>query len=80
MVAVVVAPGRLLDLDGLLAYCEEQLARFAVPRYVRVVDELPKTPSQRVQKFALRAAGVTPDTADRTAPPPVSSAKCVRFR
>jgi crotonobetaine/carnitine-CoA ligase len=80
MVAVVVAPGRSLDLDGLLAYCEEHLARFAVPRYVRVVDELPKTPSQRVQKFALRAAGVTPDTVDRTAPPAVSSAKCVRFR
>lgn len=67
MIAVVLRPGRLLDLDALIAYCEERLARFAVPRYVRVVEELPKTPSQRVQKFALREAGVTSDTIDRMA-------------
>jgi crotonobetaine/carnitine-CoA ligase len=69
MIAVVVTPGRALDLDQLFAYCERRLARFAVPRYVRLVEELPKTPSQRVQKFALREAGVTTDTFDRTATP-----------
>lgn len=67
MIAVVVRPGRSLDLDALFAYCEQRLARFAVPRYLRVVDELPKTPSQRVQKFALRETGVTADTFDRMA-------------
>jgi crotonobetaine/carnitine-CoA ligase len=36
-----------------------------VPRFLRFVDELPKTPSQRVQKAKLRALGVTPDTHDR---------------
>jgi crotonobetaine/carnitine-CoA ligase len=65
MVAVVLRPGATLDVDALYAFCEERVARFAVPRYVRVVDELPKTPSQRVQKFALREAGVTGDTYDR---------------
>jgi crotonobetaine/carnitine-CoA ligase len=34
---------------------------------VRVVDELPKTPTQRVQKFRLKDEGVTPDTIDREA-------------
>jgi crotonobetaine/carnitine-CoA ligase len=43
------------------------MAHFAVPRYVRFVDELPKTPSQRVEKYKLRAVGVTPDTWDRQA-------------
>ena len=40
------------------------MARFAVPRYVRVLDELPRTPSQRLQKYKLRDAGVTADMWD----------------
>ena len=43
------------------------MPRFAVPRYLRFVDELPKTPTQRVQKFMLRSEGVTADTIDREA-------------
>jgi crotonobetaine/carnitine-CoA ligase len=40
---------------------------FMVPRYVRFVDALPKTPTERVQKVRLRDEGVTPDTLDREA-------------
>lgn len=47
-------------------HCEARIPSFAVPRYLRLVDELPKTPSQRVQKAKLRELGVTPDTYDRT--------------
>jgi crotonobetaine/carnitine-CoA ligase len=36
-----------------------------VPRYIRIVDELPKTPTQKVQKVELRKAGITADTWDR---------------
>ena len=43
------------------------IPRFAVPRYVRIVDALPKTPSQRIQKYKLRSEGITPDTVDREA-------------
>ena len=35
-------------------------------RFLRFVEELPKTPSQRVQKAKLRDLGITPDTFDRT--------------
>lgn len=45
--------------------CDNRIPSFAVPRFLRFVDELPKTPSQRVQKAKLRAQGVTPDTHDR---------------
>jgi crotonobetaine/carnitine-CoA ligase len=38
---------------------------FAVPRFLRFVDDLPKTPSQRVQKAKLRGLGITGDTHDR---------------
>jgi crotonobetaine/carnitine-CoA ligase len=64
MIAVV-ANRAELDVDELVAHCERELAYFAVPRYIRVVEELPKTVSQRVQKFVLREQGVTPDTIDR---------------
>jgi len=47
-------------------HCDGRIPSFAVPRYLRFVDELPKTPSQRVQKAKLRDLGVTPDTHDRT--------------
>jgi crotonobetaine/carnitine-CoA ligase len=53
----VVARGEL-DPEGLVAFCEERMAKFMVPRYVRVTDALPKTATQRVQKFELRKIGV----------------------
>ena len=40
---------------------------FMVPRYIRVVDALPKTPTERVQKNRLRDEGITADTWDRDA-------------
>lgn len=65
MIAVVAQPGGELEIEDLVAHCEEQLAHFAVPRYIRICDELPKTPSQRVQKFVLREQGVPEGTFDR---------------
>ena len=34
---------------------------------MRIVAELPKTPTQKTEKHRLRADGVTPDTWDREA-------------
>jgi carnitine-CoA ligase len=48
-------------------WCDGRVPGFAVPRYLRFVEKLPKTPSQRVQKAELRAAGITRDTYDRVA-------------
>ncbi|SFT93627.1 crotonobetaine/carnitine-CoA ligase [Geodermatophilus amargosae] len=48
-------------------WCTGRVPGFAVPRYVRFVDALPRTPSEKVQKAVLRADGVTADTHDRTA-------------
>lgn len=41
------------------------MAHFMVPRYLRVMEDLPKTPTQKVQKHLLRQQGVTADTWDR---------------
>jgi crotonobetaine/carnitine-CoA ligase len=56
-----------VDHHGLIAHCAERMPYFAVPRYVRVVDHLPKTPTERVRKVELRDQGLTPDTWDRQA-------------
>jgi carnitine-CoA ligase len=68
MVTVVPAPGAIIDPANLLAHCAGRLTAFATPRFVRTVDALPLTPSQRVEKYRLRQEGVTPDTYDREAP------------
>jgi crotonobetaine/carnitine-CoA ligase len=66
-VAVVPAAGAAVDPAELVEHCRAGLTSFAVPRYVRVLDELPLTPSQRVEKYKLRADGVAPGTWDREA-------------
>lgn len=65
MAAVVLKPGKNLSEVDLLDFCTARMAHFAVPRFVRWMTELPKTPSQRIQKFKLREDGVTADTWDR---------------
>ena len=41
------------------------MAHFMIPRYVRILPELPKTPTAKVQKADLRRQGITADTWDR---------------
>jgi crotonobetaine/carnitine-CoA ligase len=41
------------------------MARHMVPRFIRIIDELPKTPTAKVEKHVLRAEGLTADTWDR---------------
>jgi crotonobetaine/carnitine-CoA ligase len=65
MAAVVLKPGFSLTEVELLDHCVTRMAHFAVPRFIRWVPELPKTPSQRIQKYKLRDEGVTADTWDR---------------
>ncbi|MGH3648881.1 MAG: AMP-binding protein [Micromonosporaceae bacterium] len=68
--AVVLRPGAQLTEPELAAFCEERLPRFMVPRYVEFVDALPRTPTDKVAKYRLRAEGdhgITPTTWDREA-------------
>ncbi|MBQ74912.1 MAG: hypothetical protein CMQ20_07795 [Gammaproteobacteria bacterium] len=67
MIAVVPDAESKPDVEALFHVLCETMPRHAVPRYLRFVNELPKTPTQRVQKFKLREEGVTDDTFDREA-------------
>lgn len=68
-VLVCVAPvdGHTIDPVELTAFLKERMAYFMVPRYIRILPDLPKTPSAKVLKHELRAEGVTQDTWDREA-------------
>jgi crotonobetaine/carnitine-CoA ligase len=59
------APGRSIDVAELIEFIRPRMAHFMIPRYFRVLDELPKTPTSKIQKHTLRAAGITADTIDR---------------
>ena len=65
MVFLVPEPGAEISAEEIWAYADKQLPAFAVPRYLRVVDELPKTPSEKVRKMVLREQGVDGETHDR---------------
>jgi carnitine-CoA ligase len=64
-VAVVLRKSEQLAPEELVAFCNERMAYFAVPRYVEFKESLPKTPTARVEKYKLREEGVTKDTWDR---------------
>ena len=49
-------PARWAELtEGMIkAYCQNQIAHYKIPRYVRVVSELPLTVTGKLQKFVMR--------------------------
>jgi crotonobetaine/carnitine-CoA ligase len=57
MLAVVPQPGAALTEAQVLEHADRELPRFARPRYVALVDALPRTSTGKVQRAALRRAG-----------------------
>ena len=68
MAAVVPRQGRAVDPAALARFCEPRLPKFAIPRYIEVLDELPRTENGKVQKYKLKSRGVTASTGDRQRP------------
>lgn len=67
MAALVYKTGQAITPQALLDFCQPRMPYFAVPRYLRVVDDLPRTENGKVRKFRLREEGITGDTWDRDA-------------
>ena len=53
---VVAASGRTIDPAALEQHCRDRMAAFKRPRQIITVDELPKTATGKIQRFALRQA------------------------
>jgi crotonobetaine/carnitine-CoA ligase len=53
-VFVVLRPGSRLSAPEIYQHCKETLARFQLPRYIEIVDSLPKTPTGKLEKYRLK--------------------------
>ncbi len=65
-VDVILKPGESLAEEELARFVNDNAPYFFVPRYIEFVDDLPYTPTNKVQKYKLREKGVTDKTWDRT--------------
>jgi crotonobetaine/carnitine-CoA ligase len=56
-----------IDFEKLLTFLVDRMPYFMIPRFYETIDNLPKTPTQRVQKHLLRERGNSVATWDREA-------------
>jgi long-chain acyl-CoA synthetase len=51
--AVVLKAGATCSEEDLRQYCQDELGRYKTPKIIRIVDDLPKGPSGKVQRLSL---------------------------
>jgi feruloyl-CoA synthase len=51
---IVTKPSETLTLEDVTRYLEDRLAKYKIPRLVYFSEQLPRTPSGKIQKFLLR--------------------------
>ena len=51
---VVPKDGEVIDTDAVLLFCEERMPRHMVPKFIEILEELPKTGSGKIDYPALR--------------------------
>ncbi|MBF8668352.1 AMP-binding protein [Pseudomonas putida] len=64
---IVLRSGMTVDEQSIVAWCEELLPLFAVPRFIEFIDSLPKTPTGKTQKHKLRHDPINKRVWDRLA-------------
>ena len=47
-----------LTIETLREFCSGQIAKFKIPRYLRIVDEFPMTVTGKVRKVQMRQEAV----------------------
>jgi crotonobetaine/carnitine-CoA ligase len=62
---VTLRDGFQLEYADLLAHCARTMPYFMIPRYFEIVTDFPRTPTAKVEKYRLRAAGPGPGVWDR---------------
>jgi crotonobetaine/carnitine-CoA ligase len=66
MAVLTLKAGSSIDWATFFQFCDDRLPYFMVPRYYRLVDDIPHTTNGKIRKVELRSAGVTADTWDST--------------
>lgn len=65
MITVLLKNNTTINIDHWIECAKQDLPAFALPRYIRIQDQLPKTQTGKIRKVTLREEGVTADTVDR---------------
>lgn len=65
LIVVTQQPNEIFSFEALTEHCVKRLPHFMVPRYVRIAESMPKTPTGKIQKTSLVAQGITDNTWDR---------------
>ncbi len=61
---IVLRSGAEVSAEEVARFVNDNAPHFFVPRYIEFFEELPQTPTGRVQKYKLRERGVSPATWD----------------
>ncbi len=61
---IVLKEGEAVPPEEMIDWCVERLADFKIPRYIEYRQKLPKTPSERVEKYLLKKEGAASGGAD----------------
>ncbi len=64
---IIRSPGSSLRPVDLMDWLQPRMPHFMMPRYVEFVDDMPRTPSAKIEKYKLVEAGLGPSTWDREA-------------
>jgi carnitine-CoA ligase len=64
MASAKLVEGKKLAGKELWDFLQDKLAKFAIPRYIRMIDDFPRTETFRIKKGELKSTGVTNDTFD----------------
>jgi fatty-acyl-CoA synthase len=56
---VVPKSGETITPDDLIRYCQGRIAHFKIPRYIMIVDTLPRTVTGKIRKHVLKNQAIT---------------------
>ena len=62
---IVLKPNMSADPSAVARFINDNAPYFLVPRYIEIVEALPYTPTNKVEKYKLREKGLNPATWDR---------------
>jgi crotonobetaine/carnitine-CoA ligase len=62
MVALMIKTDISINFEDLINTAKKNLAKFSIPKYLRIMEDFPKTQTGKIQKNKLREEGITVDT------------------
>ena len=51
---IVLKPGETMNSGEIFEFLKGKVAKYKIPKYVEIIEELPKTASGKIQKFLLK--------------------------